>query len=155
MELAGPRREFNRIPPFNMPAERISAWERGGLLTGAGCGLAMPHTPTKRLRQRGYCRSMSGLIRARSKPAPAKAVSFSWGVAALYRLDAATKLPSPRRPPHSISRSPAYGQFGASVRDATHARPARSAGMGESAVARSTSVFSSRCEDVLHVHNRT
>jgi hypothetical protein len=28
--------------------------------------------------------------------------SFGWGIAALHRLDAATKLPFPRRPPHSI-----------------------------------------------------
>src|SRR5436190_8743889 len=32
--------------------------------------------------------------------------SFGWGIAALHRLHAATKLPSPRRPPHSVSRSP-------------------------------------------------
>src|SRR5712692_2482119 len=32
--------------------------------------------------------------------------SFGWGIAALHRLDAATKLPFPRRPPHSISQSP-------------------------------------------------
>src|SRR6202171_2699441 len=31
--------------------------------------------------------------------------SFGWGIAALHRLDAATKLPCPRRPPHSICRS--------------------------------------------------
>src|SRR5271170_3165241 len=31
--------------------------------------------------------------------------SFGWGIAALHRLHAATKLPSPRRPPHRISRS--------------------------------------------------
>src|SRR5437773_12339581 len=31
--------------------------------------------------------------------------SFGWGIVALHRLDAATKLPFPRRPPHSISRS--------------------------------------------------
>src|ERR1700759_3890239 len=30
--------------------------------------------------------------------------SFGWGIAALHRLDAATKLPRPRRPPHSISQ---------------------------------------------------
>src|SRR5438132_11450747 len=35
--------------------------------------------------------------------------SFGWGIAALHRLDAATKLPFPRRPPHSISRSPLRG----------------------------------------------
>src|SRR5947207_14122472 len=29
--------------------------------------------------------------------------SFGWGIGALHRLDAATKLPFPRRPPHSIS----------------------------------------------------
>src|ERR1700687_866639 len=29
--------------------------------------------------------------------------SFGWGIAALHRLDAATKLPFPRRPPHRIS----------------------------------------------------
>src|SRR5262245_46877286 len=28
--------------------------------------------------------------------------SFGWGIAALHRLDAATKLPPPRRPPHRI-----------------------------------------------------
>src|SRR5438105_8207767 len=28
--------------------------------------------------------------------------SFGWGIAALHRLHAATKLPSPRRPPHRI-----------------------------------------------------
>src|SRR2546421_3530355 len=31
--------------------------------------------------------------------------SFGWGIAALHRLHAATKLPSPRRPPHRISWS--------------------------------------------------
>src|SRR5437762_13343486 len=31
--------------------------------------------------------------------------SFGWGIAALHRLHPATKLPSPRRPPHSISQS--------------------------------------------------
>src|SRR5689334_17700930 len=30
--------------------------------------------------------------------------SFGWGIAALHRLDAATKLPPPRRPPHRIFR---------------------------------------------------
>src|ERR1700749_869998 len=28
--------------------------------------------------------------------------SFGWGIAALHRLNAATKLPPPRRPPHRI-----------------------------------------------------
>src|SRR5260370_33296698 len=32
--------------------------------------------------------------------------SFGWGIAALHRLHAATKVPFPRRPPHSLSRSP-------------------------------------------------
>src|SRR6185437_11432433 len=32
--------------------------------------------------------------------------SFGWGIAALHRLNAATKLPFPRRPPHSVFRSP-------------------------------------------------
>src|SRR6266481_774893 len=32
-------------------------------------------------------------------------MSFGWGIGALHRLDAATKLPWPRRPPHSISRA--------------------------------------------------
>jgi hypothetical protein len=32
--------------------------------------------------------------------------SFDWGIAALHRLHAATKLPLPHRPPHSIYRSP-------------------------------------------------
>src|SRR5258708_3611725 len=36
--------------------------------------------------------------------------SFGWGIAALHRLHAATKLPFPRRPPHSISRSHLTGQ---------------------------------------------
>src|SRR5213076_1081998 len=31
--------------------------------------------------------------------------SFGWGIAALHRLHSARKLPSPRRPPHRISRS--------------------------------------------------
>src|SRR6516162_5869853 len=31
--------------------------------------------------------------------------SFGWGIAALHRLDAATKLPPPRRPPHRIFQS--------------------------------------------------
>src|SRR6516165_4252215 len=31
--------------------------------------------------------------------------SFGWGIAALHRLHAATKLPRPRRPPHSVYRS--------------------------------------------------
>src|SRR6476620_3571772 len=34
--------------------------------------------------------------------------SFGWGIAALHRLDAATKLPFPRRPPHSIALGPAF-----------------------------------------------
>src|SRR4030081_1144435 len=32
--------------------------------------------------------------------------SFGWGIVALHRLDAATKLPFPRRPPHTIFRFP-------------------------------------------------
>src|SRR5215813_7199950 len=32
--------------------------------------------------------------------------SFGWGIATLHRLNAATKLPFLRRPPHSVSRSP-------------------------------------------------
>src|SRR6266566_8969610 len=36
--------------------------------------------------------------------------SFGWGIAALHRLDAATKLPFPRRPPHSISLGPSQGR---------------------------------------------
>src|SRR5436190_6273331 len=32
--------------------------------------------------------------------------SFGWGIAALHRLHAARKLPSPRRPPHRISLAP-------------------------------------------------
>src|SRR5215813_10288392 len=31
--------------------------------------------------------------------------SFGWGIAVLHRLDAATKLPPPRRPPHRIFES--------------------------------------------------
>ena len=31
--------------------------------------------------------------------------SFGWGIVALHQVDAATKLPFPRRPPHSIFRS--------------------------------------------------
>src|ERR1700680_3614466 len=31
--------------------------------------------------------------------------SFGWGIAALHRENAATKLPFPRRPPHSVFRS--------------------------------------------------
>src|SRR5205823_2733816 len=31
--------------------------------------------------------------------------AFGWGIAALHRLNAATKLPFPLRPPHSVSRS--------------------------------------------------
>src|SRR5438128_987262 len=38
--------------------------------------------------------------------------SFGWGIAALHRLDAATKLPCPRRPPHSIFRSRQPGRCG-------------------------------------------
>src|SRR3974377_344192 len=33
--------------------------------------------------------------------------SFGWGIAALLRENAATKLPFHRRPPHSVFRSPA------------------------------------------------
>src|SRR6202035_2085428 len=35
--------------------------------------------------------------------------SFGWGIAALHRLNAASKLPFPRRPPHSIFRFRASG----------------------------------------------
>src|SRR6266478_3549463 len=37
--------------------------------------------------------------------------SFGWGIGALHRFDAATKVPFPRRPPHSISRSPSRGNL--------------------------------------------
>src|SRR6202035_1572785 len=38
--------------------------------------------------------------------------SFGWGIAALHRENAATatKLPFPRRPPHSVFRSLTYDQ---------------------------------------------
>ena len=35
--------------------------------------------------------------------------SFGWGIGALHRLATATMVPSPRRLPHSISRSPVSG----------------------------------------------
>src|SRR5205085_3129306 len=38
--------------------------------------------------------------------------SFGWGIAALHRLHAATKLPFPRRPPHSVSRSRRHSDDG-------------------------------------------
>src|ERR1700726_151745 len=41
--------------------------------------------------------------------------SFGWDSAALHRLHAATKLPFPRRPPHSFSRSPGHGELGCRV----------------------------------------
>src|SRR6266513_1404273 len=41
--------------------------------------------------------------------------SFGWGIAALHRLHAATKLPFPRRPPHSVSRS-LHAQTASNVR---------------------------------------
>ena len=49
-------------------------------------------------------------------------MSFGWGIGALHRLDAATKLPCPRRPPHSISRAPVYGELGAPGRARHHPR---------------------------------
>src|SRR5215831_18654981 len=45
--------------------------------------------------------------------------SFGWGIAALHRLDAATKLPRPRRPPHRIF------QFRARYATASKLRPIR------------------------------
>src|SRR5438067_10089529 len=36
--------------------------------------------------------------------------SFGWGIAALHRLNAATKVPPPRRPPHRIFRFPELGE---------------------------------------------
>src|SRR5712671_2898586 len=47
--------------------------------------------------------------------------SFGWGITALHRLDAATKLPFPRRPPHRIFRSRAANGGGRrSGTDTTH-----------------------------------
>src|SRR6516165_8409499 len=37
--------------------------------------------------------------------------SFGWGIAALHRLHAATKLPRPRRPPHSVYRFRVNGEL--------------------------------------------
>ena len=48
--------------------------------------------------------------------------SFGWGIAALHRLDAATKLPFPRRPPHSVFRFP---NRSAPVKDALAMQQAR------------------------------
>src|SRR5947209_13619742 len=42
--------------------------------------------------------------------------SFGWGIAALHRLHAATKLPFPRRPPHRISPSHPKRRFRAPPR---------------------------------------
>src|SRR5712671_3476204 len=48
--------------------------------------------------------------------------SFGWGIAALHRFHAATKLPFPRRPPHSFSRSPStVSSVHSGACDATHA----------------------------------
>src|SRR6202035_5769139 len=41
--------------------------------------------------------------------------SFGWGIRALHQLDAATMVPSPRRLPHTISRSPGHGELGCRV----------------------------------------
>src|SRR5438132_5638630 len=55
--------------------------------------------------------------------------SFGWGIAALHRLNAATKLPFPRRPPHSVSRPPGYGGgSGRARRDQRCERKARDGG---------------------------
>src|SRR5436305_11304032 len=43
--------------------------------------------------------------------------SFGWGIAALHRLNAATKLPSPRRPPHRISWSHLWMRVSLGERD--------------------------------------
>src|SRR6266566_779264 len=51
--------------------------------------------------------------------------SFGWGIAALHRLDAATKLPFPRRPPHSISRSRPGSQGGSNRLSAADSDPVR------------------------------
>src|SRR5207245_3231938 len=57
--------------------------------------------------------------------------SFGWGIGALHRLDAATKLPFPRRPPHSICRSLSLNE---SVSPAEREVPQRRKGCLESLV---------------------
>src|SRR5438445_4137688 len=51
--------------------------------------------------------------------------SFGWGIAALHRLHAATKLPSPRRPPHSVSWSHPIAAGGTSIRRLTPSQRGR------------------------------
>src|ERR1700688_2082337 len=46
--------------------------------------------------------------------------SFGWGIMALHQLDAATMVPFPRRPPHSISWS--RGRRTAPSRMSVHVR---------------------------------
>src|SRR5438105_5655310 len=56
--------------------------------------------------------------------------SFGWDIAALHRLHAATKLPFPRRPPHSVSRSLSglkpFRAGGTGSRDVAHLQNGRS-----------------------------
>src|SRR6201984_42871 len=53
--------------------------------------------------------------------------SFGWGIAALLRENAATKLPFHRRPPHSVYRSRSYDQYPNGLKKApelcAHGRP--------------------------------
>src|SRR3954463_5570796 len=51
--------------------------------------------------------------------------SFGWGIAALHRLDAATKLPFPRRPPHRISWSHPTAAGGTSIQRLTPSQRGR------------------------------
>src|SRR5207237_5191168 len=59
--------------------------------------------PTSQLDWLSSTTAMIVLVRARATRDLLK--SFGWGITALHRLDAATKLPFPRRPPHRICRS--------------------------------------------------
>src|SRR5215813_1616992 len=56
--------------------------------------------PTSQLDWLGSTTAM--IVLSWSRPTRDLLKSFGWGIAALHRLDAATKLPPPRCPPHRI-----------------------------------------------------
>jgi hypothetical protein len=96
------------VPPAWTASSRqrcSTASSRSGLGSSFLCGCrSIPGTTPPR-SQLDWLSSTTEMIVLFWSRATRDLLKFGWGIAALHRLHAATKLPRPRRPPHSVFRS--------------------------------------------------
>jgi len=96
------------VPPAWTASSRqrcSTASSRSGLGSSFLCGCrSIPGTTPPRSQLDWLSSTTEMIVLFWSRATRDLLKSFGWGIAALHRLHAATKLPRPRRPPHSVFR---------------------------------------------------